>query len=76
MLQDVTALIYMYRTSASLLQHQVTVHLFDWEQSLCQVVKNALCLEMAYTLTMVNHGQTMVMPETLFKLHVLPKRYN
>ena len=35
--------------------------------------KNASCLEMAFALNMVNHGQTMVMPATLLEVHLLTK---
>ena len=35
--------------------------------------KNVFCLEMAFELNMINHGQTMVMPTTLLELHVLTK---
>ena len=34
--------------------------------------KSASCLEMAFALNMVNHGN-MVMPATLLELHVLTK---
>ena len=34
---------------------------------------NASCLEMAFALNMVNHGQTMFIPATILELHLFIK---
>ena len=61
---------YMHRTGASLLviSYCPTLWLGEFIMS---SGKNASCLEMAFALNMVNHGQTMVMSEALLELHLL-----